>query len=79
MSKVTIMICDVCGRRIDSDEEYKTMTIFPRGGAVTRNRAGMRTPQKTVQVCAECFEKIGFQAEPAVTITRDGKIGRVDK
>ena len=79
MSKVTIMICDVCGRRIDSDEEYKTMTIFPRG-VVTRNAAGRRlNPQRTVQVCAECFEKIGFQAEPAVTITREGKIGRVDK
>jgi hypothetical protein len=79
MTKVTFLICDVCGRKIDSDEEYKTMTILPRGATVRNAGGRARTPQRTVQVCENCFKEIGFQAEPSITLTRDGKIGRVDK
>jgi hypothetical protein len=55
------------------------MTILPRGATVRNAGGRARTPQKTVQVCEDCFKEIGFQAEPSITLTRDGKIGRVDK
>lgn len=78
MSKVTIMICDVCGRKIDSGEEYKSVTIIPRGGVKVVPRGNVRPTQRTCQICEDCFAKIGFQAEPEITLT-GGKIGRVDK
>ena len=78
MSKVTIMICDVCGRKIDSGEEYKSVTIIPRGKSAPSNARRVYAKQRTCQICEDCFEKIGFQAEPEITLT-GGKIGRVDK
>lgn len=78
MSKVTIMICDVCGRKIDMEESYKSLTIIPRGAGQIVSRGNVRPTQRTVQICEDCFERIGFQAEPEITFT-GGKIGRVEK
>ena len=78
MSMVKIMICDICGRKIDNNESYKSMTIIPRGSGAIVPRGNVKPAQKTVQVCEDCFERIGFQVEPEITLT-SGKIGRVEK
>lgn len=77
MSKITIRICDVCGQKIDSEDDFKTMTIVPHGSAPRESRR-VYAKQWTVHVCEDCFERIGFHAEPSITLT-GGKIGRVDK
>lgn len=74
MSKVTFIICDVCGQKIDRGEEYRSLTIVPHGGKAAQRRA----KQRTCQVCLNCFERIGFQAELVSTIA-GGRIGRVEK